>query len=116
LLSVCSGSKKLDTIDGKGHPQAEMGRISPLALLRRAHRCTAKLVCDGKIVLLQPGADRVPTITGDNGKVFAEHDCITQEHCSDFTFAYPYAAWERVASDNMNGLPRQFIPKNCEPN
>jgi IS30 family transposase len=33
---------------------------------------------------------------------------------ADFFFAHPYAAWERGANENMNGLVRQYIPKNCD--
>jgi IS30 family transposase len=29
-----------------------------------------------------------------------------------FFFAHPYAAWERGANENMNGLVRQYIPKD----
>jgi len=109
------GDWEVDTIVGKGHHQAIVTlteRKSRLALLRKVDRRTAEMVSDAMIDLLQPVAHRVHTITGDNGKEFAEHERIAQELCIDFFFAHPYAAWERGANENMNGLVRQFIPKN----
>ena len=70
------------------------------------------MVSDAVINLPQPVRDRAHTITGDNGKEFAEHELIAQDLEVDFFFAHPYAAWERGANENMNGLVRQYIPKN----
>jgi IS30 family transposase len=41
-----------------------------------------------------------------------EHERISQGLGIDFFFTHPYAAWERVSNENMNGLVRQYIPKN----
>jgi len=109
------GDWEVDTIVGKGHHQAIVTmteRKSRLALLHKVDRRTAELVGDAVIDLLQPLADRVHTITGDNGKEFAEHERIAKNLDVDFFFAHPYAAWERGANENMNGLVRQYIPKN----
>jgi IS30 family transposase len=113
------GDWEVDTMVGKGHHQAIVTlteRKSRLALLRKVDRRTAELVSNAMIELLQPVAECVHTITGDNGKEFAEHERITKELCTDFFFAHPYAAWERGANENMNGLVRQYIPKNRELN
>jgi IS30 family transposase len=109
------GDWEVDTIIGKGHHQAIVTlteRKSRLALLRKVDRRTAELVGDAVIDLLQPLADHLHTITGDNGKEFAEHERIAHHLGADFFFAHPYAAWERGANENMNGLVRQYIPKN----
>lgn len=109
------GDWEVDTLVGKGHQQAVVTlteRKSRLALLRKVERRTAALVRQAVIDLLQPIADRTHTITGDNGKEFAEHERIAQDLGLDFFFAHPYAAWERGANENMNGLVRQYIPKN----
>ena len=108
------GDWEVDTIVGKRHHQAVVTlteRKSRLALLRKVDRRTAELVSEVVIDLLHPVADRTHTITGDNGKEFADHDRIAQELGIDFFFAHPYAAWERGANENMNGLVRQYIPK-----
>ena len=113
------GDWEVDTIVGKGHRQAIVTlteRKSRLALLQKVDRRTAEMVSDAMIDLLRPIADRVHTITGDNGKEFAEHERIAHDLCTDFFFAHPYAAWERGANENMNGLVRQYIPKNRELN
>lgn len=108
------GDWEVDTIVGKGHHQAIVTlteRKSRFALLRKVERRTANQVCDAVVDLLQPIADRVHTITADNGKEFAEHEKVSRELKADFFFAHPYAAWERGTNENMNGLIRQYIPK-----
>jgi IS30 family transposase len=109
------GDWEVDTIVGKGHHQAIVTlteRKSRLALLRKVERRTAALVSAAVIDLLHPVATRTHTITGDNGKEFADHERIAADLDVDFFFAHPYAAWERGANENMNGLVRQYIPKN----
>ncbi len=109
------GDWEVDTIVGKGHHQAVVTlteRKSRLALLRKVNHRTAELVRDAVIELLHPVADRTHTITADNGKEFADHERIAKDLGIDFFFAHPYAAWERGANENMNGLIRQYIPKN----
>jgi len=53
----------------------------------------------------------IHTITGDNGKEFAEHKTIAKTLGIDFYFARPYHSWERGANENTNGLIRQYFPK-----
>jgi IS30 family transposase len=109
------GDWEVDTMIGNGHRQAIVTlteRKSRFALLRKVERRKANLVSAAVIDLLQPVADRSHTITSDNGKEFAEHERIAQELEVSFFFAHPYAAWERGANENMNGLVRQYIPKN----
>ena len=111
------GDGEVDTIIGKGHRQAIVSlteRKSRLVLLRKVERRTAALVGDAVIDLLQPLSERLHTITGDNGKEFAEHERISRELKTDFFFAHPFAAWERGTNENMNGLVRQYIPKQRE--
>ena len=71
---------------------------------------TADEVSKAIIDLLQPFSDHVLTITADNGKEFAEHQLIARTLKTDFYFAHPFAAWERGANENMNGLVRQYVP------
>ena len=109
------GDWEVDTMIGKRHRQAIVTlteRKSRFSMLRKVERRKANLVSTAVINLLQPVADRLHTITGDNGKEFAEHERIAQELEVSFFFAHPYSAWERGANENMNGLVRQYIPKN----
>jgi len=109
------GDWEADTILGKGRRQAIVTlteRKSRLSLLRKVERRTAERVGEAIIHLLQPLIDLLHTITGDNGKEFAEHQRIAKELKIDFFFTHPYSAWERGTNENMNGLVRQYIPKN----
>ncbi len=109
------GDWEADTILGKGRRHAIVTlteRKSRLALLSKVERRTAELVGEAIIHLLQPLTDLLHTITGDNGKEFAQHQRIARELKIDFFFTHPYSAWERGANENMNGLVRQYIPKS----
>jgi IS30 family transposase len=108
------GDWEVDTIIGKRHRQAIVTlteRKSRLGLLRKVDQRTADQVSEAVIALLQPVSDRLLTLTADNGKEFADHERIAHDLQADFFFAHPYAAWERGANENMNGLIRQYIPK-----
>ena len=108
------GDWEVDTIIGKRHRQAIVTlteRKSRFSLLAKVNQRTADQVGDAVIELLQPLADRLHTLTADNGKEFADHERISSHLQADFFFAHPYAAWERGANENMNGLIRQYIPK-----
>lgn len=108
------GDWEVDTIVGKRHHQAIVTlveRKTRFVLLRKVEQRTADLVSNAIIDLLQPVSNSLHTITADNGKEFAEHEKIARELNADFFFAHPYAAWERGANENMNGLIRQYIPK-----
>jgi len=111
------GDWELDTIIGKGHKQAIVSlteRKSKLSLIAKVSRKTADLVAKAIIRLLTPIADRVHTMTSDNGKEFAQHETMAQALNADFYFAHPYSSWERGLNENTNGLIRQYFPKNCD--
>ena len=61
--------------------------------------------------MLKPYSMCVHTLTTDNGREFAQHEHIAAKLDTDFYFAHPYSSCERGASENMNGLTRQFFPK-----
>ena len=109
------GDWELDTIIGKGHKQAIVSlteRKARLALIAKVDRKTATQVSSAIIRLLRPHAQKVLTLTADNGKEFAEHKDIAKSLETDFYFAHPYASWERGTNENMNGLIRQYFPKH----
>ena len=64
--------------------------------------------------LFLPVRDKVHTLTSDPGKEFAYHEQIAQLLQLKYYFAHPYAAWERGANENTNGLLRQYFPKKCD--
>lgn len=111
------GDWELDTIIGKGHKQAIVSlteRKSKLSLIAKVPRKTADLVAKAIIHLLAPIAERVHTLTSDNGKEFAQHETMAKTLDADFYFAHPYSSWERGLNENTNGLIRQYFPKNCD--
>lgn len=108
------GDWELDTIIGKGHKQAIVSlteRKARLTLIAKVERKTASQVSSAIIQLLGPYAQKVHTLTSDNGKEFAGHKSIAESLDADFYFAHPYASWERGTNENMNGLIRQYFPK-----
>ena len=61
--------------------------------------------------LLTPLTHRLPTMTSENGKEFAQHETIADRLKARLYFAHPYASWERGLNENTNGLIRQYFPK-----
>jgi len=111
------GDWEVDTLVGKGHRGALVSlveRKSRYTLLQPVTHRFTNLVADATIALLQPFADLVHTITGDNGKEFAEHIRIAEALKANFYFAHPYSAWERGTNENTNGLVRQYFPKKTD--
>ncbi|MBE9569180.1 MAG: IS30 family transposase [Proteobacteria bacterium] len=54
------------------------------------------------------------TLTLDNGSECARFDKIEKESGLNVYFAAPYAAWQRGANENTNGLLRQYFPKGTD--
>jgi transposase, IS30 family len=111
------GDWEVDTVIGRKHKQAMVTlteRKSRFALVGKVKQRTAKAVRKQICDLLAPVKDKVLTMTSDHGKEFAEHECIAQTLDLKFFFAHPYAAWERGANENMNGLLRQYFSKDCD--
>lgn len=111
------GDWEVDTIIGKGHQQAIVSLIerkARLALLAKVEQKSADQVARAIVRLLEPHTDKVHTLTSDNGKEFAKHKEISKKLSATFYFAHPYSSWERGSNENMNGLVRQYFPKNCE--
>ncbi|RCX21959.1 IS30 family transposase [Thioalbus denitrificans] len=109
------GDWEADTIIGKNHSGAIVSlteRKSRLALIAKVPSKAAEGVQQAILSLLAPLADRVHTLTSDNGKEFALHEQIAQALEAGFYFAHPYASWERGLNENTNGLIRQYFPKD----
>lgn len=86
-------------------------RKSRLSLQGLAVNKSAQAVKDVIMKLLKPIAERVLTLTYDNGKEFAYHREISDELDAQGFFAHPYHSWERGLNENFNGLIRQYLPK-----
>jgi IS30 family transposase len=66
-------------------------------------------VVDVLLDLLLPYAQRVHTITADDGKEISEHERIAEELVIEFYFIHPYAAWELGINEIVNVLVRLYI-------
>jgi IS30 family transposase len=111
------GDWEVDTIVGKGHQEAMLSlveRRSRFTLLHKLERATSAAVTAAALLQLQPVAEKVKSITSDNGREFAGHQDIAATLAVDFYFAHPYAAWERGTNENTNGLVRQYFPKGSD--
>lgn len=111
------GDWEIDTIIGKNRKQAIVTlveRVSKTTVLSKVKTKTADLVSSSIISSMKPIADKVLTITADNGSEFAYHEKISQELETEFYFAHPYSSWERGLNENTNGLVRQYLRKGCD--
>ena len=111
------GDWEADTIIGKNHNQAIVSLVERKSLLTRLEKVTRKTdkaVKRATIKALNALADKVHTITSDNGKEFASHEAIASALAADFYFAHPYHSWERGTNENTNGLVRQYFPKGTD--
>jgi len=109
------GDWEADTILAKGGKEvlvSVVDRRSRLTRLAKAPRRGAREVKGAMLSLLEPLADRVHTITTDNGSEFAWHASLSTSLKALFFFAHPYASWERGTNENTNGLIRQYFPRS----
>jgi len=108
------GDLEIDTVIGKNHQGAILTineRVGSFLWMAKLNGKNADELAIKTIEILEPQANWLHTITGDNGKEFAEHKKIAGGINIDFYFARPYHSWERGANENMNGLIRQYFPK-----
>lgn len=108
------GDWEADTIvgrRGRGAILSLVERKSKLVRLCWVERKGAEEVARASLTVLSPLAERVLTLTSDNGGEFAHHARISEGLGADFYFARPHASWERGVNENTNGLLRQYFPK-----
>ena len=109
------GDLEIDLIIGKGHKQAILtinDRVSGMLIMGKVPSKQAVEIEKKSVELLQDWKPMIHTITSDNGKEFANHTNIAEQLNIDFYFAKPYHSWQRGANENLNGLVRQYFPKN----
>lgn len=111
------GDWEADTIIGAGHKGAilsHVDRMSKYTKLAKLPNKTSAAVVKACARILGPIADRIETITYDNGKEFAAHAEIAAGLGAQTYFAKPYHSWERGLNEHTNGLVRQYFPKGTD--
>jgi transposase, IS30 family len=111
------GDWEADTIVGARHKRGILSAVERKSKLTRLRNLATKAAAemkDNSIEVLAPLADKVHTITVDNGKEFCEHQEIAQALQARIYFAHPYSSWERGLIENTNGLVRQYFPKKYD--
>ncbi len=106
-----------DTVVGKGRNSALLTMVERKTLytvIARLKGKQAESLADTAIHCMREIAEKVKTITFDNGLEFAAHEKIAQGLNADIYFAHPYASWERAINENTNGLIRQYFPKGTD--
>lgn len=107
-----------DLVEGKrgtGGVVTLVERRSRFIAAARLPGKSAGPVADRIVELLQPLPRRWRrTLTLDNGKEFAAFRRIEDDTGIAVYFADPYAAWQRGANENGNGLLRQYLPKGVD--
>ncbi len=86
-----------------------LAEVQPLIYARETARQRA--ICTRMKTL---PADKIKTITYDNGKEFAGFKELERTLGMRSYFAHPYHSWERGTNENTNGLLRQFFPKGMD--
>jgi len=111
------GDLEIDLIIGKGHKQAILtinDRVTGMLVMGKVPSKQAVQIERKSVDLLENWKPMIHTITSDNGKEFANHMNIAEQLDIDFYFAKPYHSWQRGANENLNGLVRQYFPKNYD--
>src|ERR1700693_6221597 len=111
------GDWEADTIVGANHKGAVMSHVerrSKYTKLAKLPDKSASSVVQACRRVLLPLADRIETITYDNGKEFASHIEIATSLGALSYFAKPYHAWERGLNEHTNGLVRQYFQKGSD--
>jgi|SRR5690606_20791369 len=106
-----------DTVMGKGRKSALLTLVERKTLYTMIFRLTGKdasMLAQTAIEGMTHLADRLLTITLDNGLEFARHELITDALNVEIFFAHPYSSWERGINENTNGLIRQYFPKGTD--
>lgn len=111
------GDWEADTLIGKPGKAVLVSLVERRSRLTRLAKTPRRAAADVEEAIcreLGPLADRVETITCDNGSEFARHRSLAHSLKARLFFAHPYAAWERGLNENTNGLVRQYFPKGTD--
>lgn len=104
-----------DLIIGHGHSGALVTlaeRRTQVVMIRKVETKAADSVRLAMSGLLRRVKRVSHTLTLDNGKEFSQHEKLADDLGIKTYFADPYASWQRGLNEQINGLIRQYLPKN----
>ena len=114
------GDVEVDLIMGKDHKSALMVMTERSTLVTTLDKLEGK---DSKVIqqlisqrIARIGSSWIKTMTFDNGKEFARHKEIADEHGVKTYFTRPYTSQEKGTVVNRIGLIRRFLPKKTDLN
>lgn len=84
-------------------------RKTLFTVLRRVESKSPKEIADRTVAAMSKVICR--SITNDNGFEFRCHEQESQQLGVPIYFTNPYSSWEKGTCENMNGLIRQYFPK-----
>ena len=109
------GHWEIDTVNGRGSKHCIvtlLERKTGYVLIGKMKDKTTAELNKRTIQLINRAAHDFKTITADNGTEFHQYKTIENRCDVTFYFATAYHSWERGSNENVNGLIRQYLPKN----
>ena len=114
------GDVEVDLMMGKDHRSALLVMTERSTLVTTLDKLEGK---DSKVVqqlisqrISRIGSSWIKTMTFDNGKEFARHREIADEHGVKTYFTRPYTSQDKGTVENRIGLIRRFLPKKTDLN
>lgn len=114
------GDVEVDLMMGKNHNSALLVMTERATLITTLDKLEGK---DSKVVqeliskrISRIGSSWIKTMTFDNGKEFARHKQIADQHGVKTYFTRPYTSQDKGTVENRIGLIRRFLPKRTDLN
>lgn len=114
------GDVEVDLMMGKDHHSALLVMTERSTLVTTLDKLEGK---DSKVVqeliskrISRIGSSWIKTMTFDNGKEFAGHKKIADQHGVKTYFTRPYTSQDKGTVENRIGLIRRFLPKKTDLN
>jgi IS30 family transposase len=89
-------------------------RRSRYTLIRRVAKVDVEHVAAATVEALRPHRDLTRTMTNDNGTEFQRDESLQKQLGVPIYFTEPSSPWQRGSIENLNGLVRQYVPKQSD--